>query len=69
MLGAPSPDVRSSVLVAAHQLTSRTGGTRLIPSGALKGVQFMETTDYIQVVGFIDQAQINIQAGDFGGGV
>lgn len=27
----------------------------------------MRTPDYVQVVGFIDQAKINIQAGDFGG--
>ncbi|KAK7042930.1 hypothetical protein VNI00_008666 [Paramarasmius palmivorus] len=42
-------------------------GTRLIPAGALKGVQFMKTPDYVQVVGFIDQAQINIQTDDSGG--
>ncbi|KAF9494696.1 hypothetical protein BDN71DRAFT_1431494 [Pleurotus eryngii] len=42
-------------------------GTRLIPAGALKGVQFMRTPDYVQVVGFIDQSLINIQTGDFGG--
>ncbi|KAF9259392.1 hypothetical protein L218DRAFT_839055, partial [Marasmius fiardii PR-910] len=42
-------------------------GTRLIPSGALKGLQFMKTPDYIQVVGFIDQSLINIMHGDFGG--
>lgn len=27
----------------------------------------MRTPDYVQVVGFIDQTLINIQAGDFGG--
>ncbi|KAG6812664.1 hypothetical protein H0H92_001422 [Tricholoma furcatifolium] len=42
-------------------------GTRLIPNGALQGVQFMRTPDYVQVVGFIDQTQINIAAGDWGG--
>ncbi|KAG7089010.1 hypothetical protein E1B28_010723 [Marasmius oreades] len=42
-------------------------GTRLIPANALQGVQFMKTPDYIQVVGFIDQAMINIQTGDSGG--
>jgi len=42
-------------------------GTRLIPEGALRGVQFTRTPDYVQVVGFIDQTKINIQAGDFGG--
>ncbi|KAF9553483.1 hypothetical protein CPC08DRAFT_227123 [Agrocybe pediades] len=42
-------------------------GTRLIPEGALKGVQFMKTPDYVQVVGFIDQTQINMIDGDYGG--
>ncbi|KAJ7716590.1 hypothetical protein DFH07DRAFT_762417 [Mycena maculata] len=42
-------------------------GTRLIPAGALQGVQFMKTPDYVQVVGFIDQTQINMQPGDSGG--
>jgi len=42
-------------------------GTRLIPANALQGVQFMRTPDYVQVVGFIDQAQINMQPDDFGG--
>lgn len=27
----------------------------------------MRTPDYVQVVGFVDQTLINIQAGDFGG--
>ncbi|KAF8072318.1 manno protein [Lyophyllum atratum] len=42
-------------------------GTRLIPAGALQGIQFMKTPDYVQVIGFIDQTKINIQAGDYGG--
>ncbi|KAG5722620.1 hypothetical protein E4T56_gene1355 [Termitomyces sp. T112] len=42
-------------------------GTRLIPAGALQGIQFMRTPDYVQVVGFIDQTQINIAPGDYGG--
>lgn len=42
-------------------------GTRLIPAGALKGVQFIKTPDYVQVVGFVDQSKINIQTDDFGG--
>lgn len=42
-------------------------GTRLIPAGALRGVQFVKAPSYIQVVGFIDQTQINVQAGDYGG--
>ncbi|GLB45554.1 putative macrofage activating glycoprotein [Lyophyllum shimeji] len=42
-------------------------GTRLIPAGALQGVQFMKTPDYVQVVGFIDQSKINLKSDDYGG--
>ncbi|EAU82926.1 macrofage activating glycoprotein [Coprinopsis cinerea okayama7 len=42
-------------------------GTRLIPAGALTGVQWMRTPDYIQVVGFLDQTKINVLPDDDGG--
>jgi len=42
-------------------------GTRLIPAGALTGIQFLKSPDYIQIVGFFDQTQIDMVAGDFGG--
>ena len=42
-------------------------GSRLIPRDALKGVQFMRTPAYLQVVGFIDQTFINLKADDTGG--
>ncbi|KAG5640825.1 hypothetical protein DXG03_006891 [Asterophora parasitica] len=42
-------------------------GTRVIPPGAIRGVQFTKTPDYVQVVGFIDQTRINIASGDTGG--
>ncbi|KIJ13175.1 hypothetical protein PAXINDRAFT_81702 [Paxillus involutus ATCC 200175] len=42
-------------------------GTRLIPAGALQGVQLIKTPNYIQIAGFIDQTQINLAAGDYGG--
>ena len=47
--------------------TKKGHGSRLIPAGALTGVQYMKTPDYVQVVGFIDQTKINIQDGDGGG--
>ncbi|KAJ2966899.1 hypothetical protein NUW54_g13672 [Trametes sanguinea] len=47
--------------------TKKGRGTRLIPAGALTGVQFMKTPGYLQVVGFIDQTKINLQADDGGG--
>jgi len=42
-------------------------GTRVIPKGAITGVQFMKTPDYVQVTGFITQELINIQKDDSGG--
>ncbi|KAG8684336.1 hypothetical protein FRC09_015455 [Ceratobasidium sp. 395] len=42
-------------------------GTRLIPAGALTGVQFMKTSAYVQVTGHIKQDLINLAAKDDGG--
>jgi hypothetical protein len=42
-------------------------GTRVIPPGAITGVQFIQTPGYVQVTGFIDQAQVDIQHDDGGG--
>ncbi|KAJ8506900.1 hypothetical protein ONZ45_g5956 [Pleurotus djamor] len=42
-------------------------GTRLIPEGTLRSLQFIRAPDYISIVGHIDQTKLNIAAGDFGG--
>lgn len=42
-------------------------GTRVIPKGAITGVQFMKTPDYVQVTGYINQQLIDIAASDSGG--
>ncbi|KAG9004408.1 hypothetical protein FRB90_010916 [Tulasnella sp. 427] len=42
-------------------------GTRVIPAGAITGAQFMRTPDYIQMTGFINQANINMSPDDGGG--
>lgn len=42
-------------------------GTRVIPQGALTGLQWIQTPDYVQAVGFLDQTLVNIKAGDWGG--
>ncbi|GAA5911520.1 uncharacterized protein JCM6883_005783 [Sporobolomyces salmoneus] len=47
--------------------TKEGHGTRIIPEGALQGVQFIRTPNYVQVVGQIDQTKINIDASDYGG--
>ncbi|TFY53691.1 hypothetical protein EVG20_g10003 [Dentipellis fragilis] len=47
--------------------TKKGHGTRIIPAGALQGVQYIKTDNYIQIAGFIDQTLVNIQDGDYGG--
>ena len=42
-------------------------GTRTIPNGALKGVHFVKTPDYVQVTGVGDFTKINVPKGDYGG--
>jgi len=42
-------------------------GTRIIPAGAISGAQFLYAKDYVQVVGFIDQSLVNLDASDQGG--
>ncbi|KZT74439.1 hypothetical protein DAEQUDRAFT_761294 [Daedalea quercina L-15889] len=42
-------------------------GTRIMPAGTLLGVQHITTPDYIMIVGFIDQTQVNLNANDSGG--
>lgn len=67
--GAPMPNVTvgedEEQLVA--YCTTDKWGTRVIPPGALQGVQFIKTPDYVEVVGFIDQTALNLQASDYGG--
>jgi hypothetical protein len=42
-------------------------GTRLIPPGAITGLQWTNTSAYIQVVGFINNTGIGLNANDSGG--
>jgi len=67
--GPPEPNslIGNTEGEAVAWCTKPGRGTRLIPQGALTGVQFMRTPAYVQVVGFIKQDQINIAAKDDGG--
>ena len=40
---------------------------RVIPQGALTGLQWIQTPDYVQAIGFLDQTLVNIAEGDWGG--
>ena len=42
-------------------------GTRLIPDGAIKGMQLLFDGEAYMMTGTIDQTKLNVVAGDFGG--
>jgi hypothetical protein len=47
---------------------TRSGhGGRILPAGTITAVQFMRTSQYIQVTGLFNQAGINLAADDAGG--
>lgn len=47
--------------------TKKGYGTRLIPDGAITGIQFVKTPSYLQIAAFVDQTMLNIPADDYGG--
>ncbi|GAA5825719.1 hypothetical protein JCM11251_000349 [Rhodosporidiobolus azoricus] len=63
-LGEPVGNIEGEMVAWC---TKEGHGTRVIPDGALQGVQFVRTPHYVQVVGFIDQQKINILPEDDGG--
>ncbi|RDB26301.1 Endo-1,4-beta-xylanase A [Hypsizygus marmoreus] len=67
--GPPQPD--STVGDTEHEnvawCTKSGRGTRVIPNGALKGVHFVRTHEYVQVTGVGDFTKLNIKKGDSGG--
>ncbi|KEP53270.1 mannoprotein [Rhizoctonia solani 123E] len=67
--GPPEPNslIGNTEGEAVAWCTKPGRGTRLIPAGALTGVQFMRTRSYVQVVGHIQQTGINLAANDDGG--
>lgn len=67
--GPPEPDsLIGNVEGESVAWCTKAGyGTRIIPKGAITGLQFMKTPDYVQVTGFIKQQLINIEKDDSGG--
>ena len=43
-------------------------GTRIIPPGTITGAQWLYSQNYVQMVAFIDQSQLNLDPTDQGGG-
>ncbi|KIK54534.1 hypothetical protein GYMLUDRAFT_249466 [Collybiopsis luxurians FD-317 M1] len=69
LFAPPEPDstIGDTEGIEVAWCTKKGHGTRLIPEGALQGIQVVQSPGYIQVVGFIDQTKLNIVAGDYGG--
>lgn len=67
--GGPDRDslVANTEAAAVAWCTKPGHGARVIPAGSITGVQFMQTPDYVQVVGFIKQQNIDLAADDSGG--
>jgi hypothetical protein len=42
-------------------------GTRGIVPGTYSGIQVLKTSAYIQIVAYLSQPNVNMQASDFGG--
>ncbi|KAF5379825.1 hypothetical protein D9615_005796 [Tricholomella constricta] len=69
LFGPPNPDstIGDTEYEAVSWCTKSGRGTRTIPDGALKGVHFLRTPDYVQVTGVGDLTKLNILKGDAGG--
>jgi hypothetical protein len=67
--GSPVPDGTIGDVEAAvvAYCTQPGHGTRVMPAGTLKSVQFMRTPAYIQVSGQFNQVGINLAPNDTGG--
>ena len=64
----PSDTIGESEAREVAWCTKPGHGTRVIPAGAITGVQWLYAKNYVQVVGYIDQTQVSLAADDLGGG-
>ncbi|KLO17170.1 hypothetical protein SCHPADRAFT_937208 [Schizopora paradoxa] len=65
--GQPDDTVGESEAREFAWCTAPGHGTRVIPPGAITGAQWLYAKNYLQVVGFLDQTQVNLDASDEGG--
>lgn len=69
MWGSPEANGQiGSIEAAAVSYCVKAGhGGRVIPAGSITGLQFMKTSKYIQMTGFIKQTGLGLTADDSGG--
>ncbi|KAI9511940.1 hypothetical protein F5148DRAFT_949796, partial [Russula earlei] len=63
----PNSTIGDTEGIEVSWCTKNGYGTRGIPPGTITGGQMLRTPYYIQIVLFVDQTKINLQAGDYGG--
>lgn len=63
----PNSTIGDTEAIEVAWCTNSAHGTRLIPAGALTGVQILITSQYVQFVASIDQTLVNLAASDYGG--
>ena len=64
----PNDTITNSEQYEVAYCTQPGHGARLIPPGSITGAQWLYAPKYIQVVGYINQSQVSLFAGDEGGG-
>ncbi|KAJ7731369.1 hypothetical protein B0H16DRAFT_1583715 [Mycena metata] len=67
--GSPDPngEIGNVEAKVVSYCTNPEWGGRPIPAGSIHGLQFMRTSAYIQIVGFIDNAALGLDPADLGG--
>ncbi len=66
--GQPDDTIGESEAREFAWCTTPGHGTRVIPPGTITGAQWLYAKNYLQVVGFLDQTQVNLNVSDLGGG-
>lgn len=66
----PGPDmtIGNTERIEVAWCTKDGHGTRLIPDGSITGAHFVQTPDYVQIMGVGDLTKINVPPGNDGGG-
>lgn len=65
--GTPNSTIADTEGEEVTWCTKNGHGSRGIPPGTFTGVQVLVTSEYIQIIAFLNQQNVNMQAGDYGG--
>ena len=63
----PNTNIADTEGIEVVWSTTATHGSRVIPPGTFTGLQVLNTSQYIQYVGYINQVNVNMNASDYGG--